>query len=48
MAATCAERFPALPVFSVWSPIAVDGVLDVPATRAVIPVCEAYAETLHR
>jgi hypothetical protein len=48
MAATCAKRMPSLRVFSVWSPSAVDGGLDVPATNAVIPVCEPHAETLYR
>jgi glycosyltransferase involved in cell wall biosynthesis len=49
MAAACAARIPALPVFHVWSPpvLGSDG-LPMPLTQARIPGIEAHAPTLHR
>ena len=47
MASTCAERFPDLPVFPVWSPPASGGE-TMPPTHSSIPVTNDYAAAVHR
>jgi hypothetical protein len=49
MAATCAARWPSLPVFPVWSPPITDGEsAALPSTHVLIPVVESHAQTVHR
>jgi hypothetical protein len=49
MAASCAARWPSLPVFPVWTPPVRSGETSaLPSTHAVIPVVENHAQTVHR
>lgn len=49
MAATCAMRWPALPVFAIWTPPVPDGAHGaIPSTHVLIPIAASHAETVHR
>jgi glycosyltransferase involved in cell wall biosynthesis len=49
MAETCAERFPLLPVFPIWSPPLTAGESSaIPLTHSLIPVADTHATLVHR